>query len=52
MPMPPACCAGNSFSSVKPAARAAITSDGVITPGSSGRPLALAAATSAASAPG
>src|SRR5256885_5083498 len=37
MPIPPACCAGNSFIAKNPAARAAITSDGVITPGSRGR---------------
>ena len=52
MPMPPACCAGKSLSSVKPAARAAITSDGVITPGSSGSALSLAAAISSGVSPG
>ena len=52
MPMPPACCAGNSFSSLKPAARAAITSDGVITPGSNGNALSLAADASAGVSPG
>jgi peptide/nickel transport system permease protein len=36
MPMPPACCAGNSLSAVNPARRAAISSDGVMMPGSSG----------------
>ena len=39
MPMPPAGTAGNSFSWRNPCSRAAITSDGVITPGSSGLPL-------------
>jgi hypothetical protein len=52
MPMPPACCAGNSFSSLKPAARAAITSDGVITPGSNGNALSLAADARAGVSPG
>ena len=50
--MPPAGTAGNSFNWRKPASRAAITSDGVITPGSSGKPLDLAAAISAGVSPG
>src|SRR5450830_2186730 len=52
MPIPPAGTAGNNFNWRKPASRAAITSDGVITPGSKGRPLDLAAAISAAVKPG
>ena len=52
MPTPPAWCAGNSFIAVKPAAPAAMTSDGVITPGSSGSALARAASASSGVNPG
>ena len=52
MPIPPACCAGNSFSSVKPAARAAIASEGVITPGNIGKEDARAASISIGVSPG
>src|SRR5437867_12459622 len=52
MPIPPACWAGKSLSAEKPAARAAITSEGVITPGSSGKLLARAASISAGVSPG
>src|SRR5437763_8316942 len=52
IPSPPACSAGKSFNWRKPAARAAITSEGVITPGNQGSPLARAAFTSAGVRPG
>src|SRR5450830_1455747 len=52
MPTPPAGTAGNSFNCLKPASRAASTSDGVITPGSSGRPLLRAPSIRVAVRPG
>src|SRR6266542_2932594 len=52
MPMPPACSAGKSFSSVKPAALAAMTSEGVMTPGNSGRLARSAASPNAGVRPG
>src|ERR1700674_2659 len=52
MPMPPACCAGNSLSAVNPAARATRTSEGVMTPGSRGKRQARAASINAGVSPG